>query len=69
MRGGTVQGKDGHDVRWTWDQGRVGWRLDCARCGLVSSVLQEYEGDAEAIAQRHATVGGFESTPSGLRLR
>lgn len=35
-----------------------GWRIDCDTCGLVG--YQDYQVDAEAIADRHAEIGGFE---------
>jgi hypothetical protein len=50
-------GEDGHDVRL--ETRALAWQATCARCGEVGA-KQEFDGDAAAIAVRHAEIGGFE---------
>lgn len=47
-----------HSGRPGW-AGRSGWQAQCEVCGPVGR-FEDYEADAQAIADRHHKIGGFE---------
>lgn len=47
-----------HSGRPGW-KGRSGWQAQCNICGPVGR-FEDYEADAQAIADRHHEIGGFE---------